>query len=68
MTFENKYIQKPPFLAIFSSMGSLGALYGPLEGPTEASDCDFSLFHILLPNILYTRPCFEIIYLNILDY
>ena len=32
------------------------ALYGPLEGPRGAVACEFFIFHILLLNVLQTRP------------
>ena len=44
------------FLAIFSYYGHLMALYGPLEGPRGAVACEFFIFHILLLNVLQTRP------------
>ena len=40
------------FLAIFSYFGNKGALYRPLEDPTEAHSCNFFLFHILGHSLL----------------
>ena len=56
ITFDKKHYQKTHFLAISSYFGYLMALYGPLEDPRGALACEFFLFHVLLLNVLETRP------------